>query len=85
VLPGDTLDDLIRTMDTYVGTPDEVAGSLARDRLLDHAAEIAVQVHSVDPLHAFILRSNELFATHVAPQLGWIDPPYPARLRASAV
>ena len=85
VLPGDTLDDLIFAMDSHVGTPDEVAESLAADRVLDHATEIAVQVHSVDPPHDFILRSIELFATQVAPALGWVDPPHPVRLRAAAV
>ena len=85
VFAGDTLDDLIIAMDSHVGTPDEVAESLAADRVLDHATEIAVQVHSVDPPHDFILRSIELFASQVAPALGWIDPPYPARLRAAAV
>ncbi len=85
VFAGDTLDDLIFAMDSHVGTPDEVAESLAADRVLDHATEIAVQVHSVDPPHDFILRSIELFATQVAPALGWIETPYPARLRAGAV
>ncbi len=85
VFPSDTLDDLIFAMDSHIGTPDEVAESLAADRVLDHASEIAVQVHSVDPPHDFILRSIELFATKVAPALGWVDPPYPARLRTAAV
>ncbi|WP_054006672.1 putative FMN-dependent luciferase-like monooxygenase [Cypionkella psychrotolerans] len=85
VFPGDTLDDLIFAMDSHVGTPEEVAESLAADRVLDHATEIAVQVHSIDPPHDFILRSIELFAAQVAPALGWIDPPYPARLRTAAV
>jgi putative FMN-dependent luciferase-like monooxygenase len=85
VFLGDTLDDLIVAMDSHVGTPDDVAASLAADRVLDHATEIAVQVHSVDPPHDFILRSIELFATKVAPALGWVEPPYPARLRAAAV
>ncbi|WP_426032187.1 hypothetical protein [Cypionkella sp. TWP1-2-1b2] len=81
ILPGDTTDNLILAMDCHVGTPDEVADSLAANRVLDHATEIAVQVHSVDPPHDFILRLIELFATQVAPTLGWIDPPYPVRLR----
>lgn len=85
VFAGDTLDDLLFAMDSHVGTPEEVAESLAADRVLDHATEIAVQVHSVDPPHDFILRSIELFATQVAPALGWIETPYPARLRAAAV
>ncbi|MEO5614357.1 MAG: putative FMN-dependent luciferase-like monooxygenase, partial [Cypionkella sp.] len=85
VFLGDTLDDLIFAMDSHVGTPNEVAESLAADRVLDHATEIAVQVHSVDPPHNFVLCSVELFAAQVAPALGWTDPPYPARLRTAAV
>ena len=85
VFQGDTLEDLIAAMDTHVGTPDEVAASLAADRVLDHATEIAVQVHSVDPPHEFILRSIELLATRVAPALGWIDAAQPVLLRAAAV
>lgn len=69
---GDTLDDLIRTLDTHVGTVEEVAESLAADATLARATDIAVQVHSVDPPHADILRSIELFATGVAPALGWV-------------
>lgn len=70
---GDTLDDLIRSLDTHVGTVDEVAESLAADTTLERSTDIAVQVHSVDPLHDDILRSIELFATGVAPALGWVE------------
>lgn len=71
---GHTIDDtnidtLIRTFDVHLGTPADVLDSLSKDRTLDHATEIAIQVHSVDPEHRFILRSLELFATQVAPQL----------------
>ncbi|ABL72961.1 putative FMN-dependent luciferase-like monooxygenase [Paracoccus denitrificans] len=75
ILRGDTLDDLIRTPDSHVGTPDEVAESLAADPTLDHATEVAIQVHSIDPPHPLILRSIELFATRVAPAPGWADAP----------
>lgn len=71
ILRGDTLDDLIATLDTHVGTPEEVIASLAADSTLERATEIAIQVHSVDPPHPYILRSIELFATQVAPTLGW--------------
>lgn len=83
IVEGDTLDDLIRAFDTHLGTPDEVAESLTADRTLHHATDVAVQVHSVDPPHAFILRSIDLFATRVAPALGWVAPAAdakPARL-----
>lgn len=70
-IPGDGLDDLIAATDTHLGTPAEVAASLAADATLARATEIAFQVHSVDAPHDFVLRSIELFATEVAPLLGW--------------
>ncbi|WP_203581681.1 putative FMN-dependent luciferase-like monooxygenase [Microbacterium hibisci] len=70
-IPDDTLDDLIAATDTHLGTPEEVAASLAADTTLSRATEIAFQVHSVDAPHDFVLRSIELFATEVAPALGW--------------
>nr|WP_279185131.1 putative FMN-dependent luciferase-like monooxygenase [Acetobacter syzygii] len=73
---GHTIDDssvesLLRTFDVHLGTPEEVVRSLSADRALGHATEVTIQVHSVDPPHSFILRSLELFATQVAPALGW--------------
>lgn len=82
-LPGDGTEDLIRAFDTHVGTPEDVAESLSRDRTLAHATDVAVQVHSVDPPHRFILRSLELFSQEVAPALGWTSAP--ARVRVAAV
>ncbi|MET0782649.1 MAG: putative FMN-dependent luciferase-like monooxygenase [Microbacterium sp.] len=70
-IPGDTLEELIVSLDTHVGTPDEVAESLAADATLARASEVAFQVHSVDAPHDLVLRSIELFATEVAPGLGW--------------
>lgn len=83
IVPGDGLDDLIKAFDTHVGTVDDVIESLAADRTLDHATDVAVQVHSVDPPHECILRSLELFIHDVAPALGWALPH--ARLRAAAL
>lgn len=57
--------------DLYFGTPDEVAEQLAADSALRHATDFIVQAHPVDPGHAATLRSIELIATKVAPQLGW--------------
>ena len=54
-----------------VGTPEQVAESLAADATLARATEVAFQVHSVDAPHAHVLRSIELFAQQVAPALGW--------------
>ncbi|WP_018633687.1 putative FMN-dependent luciferase-like monooxygenase [Neomegalonema perideroedes] len=78
ILRGETLDDLILSLDTHVGTPEEVAESLRTDATLTHATEIAVQVHSIDPPPAQILRSIELFATEVAPAFGWGASPFSA-------
>ncbi|HKH08321.1 MAG TPA: putative FMN-dependent luciferase-like monooxygenase [Agromyces sp.] len=68
---GDSLDDLIATYDTHVGTVDEVVESLSRDTVAAQATEVAFQVHSVDPPHELVLRSIELIAAEVAPALGW--------------
>ncbi|MGG5819061.1 putative FMN-dependent luciferase-like monooxygenase [Falsiroseomonas sp. HW251] len=65
------LADIIRRQDVHLGTPEEVLASLRADRVLDRATDLAVQVHSVDPPHALVLRSIELVATAVAPALGW--------------
>lgn len=70
-LRGDSLEDLIASYDTHLGTPDEVIESLSQDPILDMATEVAIQVHSVDPPHAYVLRSLELFADKVAPAMGW--------------
>ncbi|MFC5338441.1 putative FMN-dependent luciferase-like monooxygenase [Leucobacter denitrificans] len=66
-----SLDELITRSDTHLGTPDEVAESLAQDRVLEHATEVAIQVHSVDAPHEHVLRSLELFSGKVAPHFGW--------------
>jgi putative FMN-dependent luciferase-like monooxygenase len=79
-VPEGSLDDMIRGMDTHLGTVDDVVASLAADTTLERVTDVAVQVHSVDPPHPFILRSIELFATRVAPALGWTqDAATPAR------
>lgn len=65
------LEELILRSDTHLGTADEVAASLATDRTLEHADEVAIQVHSVDAPHDHVLRSLELFASEVAPRFGW--------------
>jgi putative FMN-dependent luciferase-like monooxygenase len=70
-LPGDSLADIIRAFDVHVGTPAEVIDSLLADRTLTRVTDLAVQVHSIDPPHSWILRSIELVAQEVAPALGW--------------
>lgn len=76
-IQGDDLDDLIAALDTHLGTPEEVAESLAADATLSRATEIAFQVHSVDAPHPHVLRSIELFAQEVAPALGYALHPAP--------
>jgi hypothetical protein len=66
-----SLAELLAATDTHAGTPADVIESLATDRSLDRATDVAFQVHSVDPPPALILRSIELIATEVAPALGW--------------
>jgi putative FMN-dependent luciferase-like monooxygenase len=63
--------DLIAALDVHLGTPGEVTASLQADSALARATDLAVQVHSIDPPHSFILRSIELVAEAVAPALGW--------------
>ena len=69
--PGDSLADIIKAFDVHVGTPADVIDSLLADRALSQVTDLAVQVHSIDPPHDWILRSIELVAQEVAPALGW--------------
>src|SRR6266852_1567210 len=66
-----SLDAMIAAMDVHLGTSDNVIASLQTDSTLARATDVAVQVHSIDPPHSFILRSIELVAEVVAPALGW--------------
>jgi putative FMN-dependent luciferase-like monooxygenase len=70
-LPGDKLGDLIKAFDVHAGTPEDVIASLRADRTLARVTDLAVQVHSIDPPHPWILRSIELVAQNVAPAFGW--------------
>lgn len=70
-IPGDDIDELIAALDTHLGTPEQVAESLAADATLTRATEVAFQVHSVDAPHEHVLRSIALFADEVAPALGY--------------
>lgn len=70
-----TVEDMIRLQDVHLGTPEEVVASLRTDRAMKYATELAVQVHSVDPPHPFVLRSIELVAQGVAPAFGWQRQP----------
>src|SRR5882672_5872310 len=68
---GSGLDAMIVAMDVHLGTPDRVIASLKMDSTLARSTDLAVQVHSIDPPHPFILRSIELVAEVLAPALGW--------------
>jgi putative FMN-dependent luciferase-like monooxygenase len=68
---GSGVDAMIATMDAHVGAPDKAIASLKTDSVLVRSTDLAVQVHSIDPPHPFILRSIELVAEVVAPALGW--------------
>lgn len=70
-VPSDKLADLIKAFDVHVGTPADVIASLRADKTLARVTDLAVQVHSVDPPHPWILRSIELVAQEVAPAFGW--------------
>jgi putative FMN-dependent luciferase-like monooxygenase len=65
------VDDLIAAFDVHVGSAEDVVASLRADATMQRATDLAVQVHSIDPPHAAILRSIELVAERVAPALGW--------------
>lgn len=71
-VPTGSLDDIIAAYDVHMGTVDEVIDSLRRDTTLNRVTDVAAQVHAVDPPHPLILRSIELFATRVAPAMGWV-------------
>ena len=70
VAPELSVPALIMALDMHVGTPDDFIASLRADRTLDHVTDLIFQVHSVDPLHAHILRSIEFIAKTVASALG---------------
>jgi putative FMN-dependent luciferase-like monooxygenase len=80
---GSGLDAMIVAMDAHLGSPDRVIASLQTDSALTRATEVAVQVHSIDPPHPFILRSIELVAEVVAPAFGWGRAPRAAEAQGS--
>jgi putative FMN-dependent luciferase-like monooxygenase len=71
IISGRSLDELIATFDVHIGTPDDVIASLKADSTLERVTDLVFQVHSIDPPHAYILRSLELIADKVAPAFGW--------------
>jgi putative FMN-dependent luciferase-like monooxygenase len=71
--PPTDLDELITRLDVHLGTVDDVLETLSRDTALARTTDITFQVHSVDPPHRDVLRSLELTAGQVAPELGWVN------------
>lgn len=67
----DSIQSLAASLDSHVGTAQDVIESLSRDKTLEHVTELVVQVHSIDPPHQAILRSTELMGTVVGPALGF--------------
>ncbi|VED50786.1 Alkanal monooxygenase alpha chain [Raoultella terrigena] len=68
-LIGDTVIDYLSQLDAHVGDVEQVKASLAQDSVLARVTDISFQVHSVEPSHRDTLRSIELIAQHIAPQL----------------
>ncbi|WP_159869883.1 MULTISPECIES: putative FMN-dependent luciferase-like monooxygenase [unclassified Raoultella] len=68
-LIGDTVTDYLSQLDAHVGDVEQVKASLAQDSVLARVTDISFQVHSVEPAHHDTLRSIELIAQHIAPQL----------------
>lgn len=66
-----SVEALIASFDSHVGTVQDVIASLGQDSALARVTDVAFQVHSIDPPHALVLRSLELIAREVAPALGW--------------
>ncbi|KAF1050801.1 MAG: Alkanal monooxygenase alpha chain [Stenotrophomonas maltophilia] len=69
--PRAPLETLLRQFDIHVGTAEDVIRSLRADSTLQRVTDLVFQVHSIDPPHAYVLRSIELIAERVAPELGW--------------
>ncbi|TLP94874.1 LLM class flavin-dependent oxidoreductase [Nesterenkonia salmonea] len=72
-ISGESLTDqeLFRLTNSYFGTPEQVLEQLSGDEIIARSTDVSFQVHSIDPGHELTLRSLELIATEVAPQLGW--------------
>jgi putative FMN-dependent luciferase-like monooxygenase len=75
----DGVDDaeLAAYLDLHIGTPEQVLATLKDDPILPLASDIVFQPHPVDPPQAVVLRSLELIAERVAPEVGWA-PAVPA-------
>src|SRR5699024_1567901 len=81
---GASIEELIAVTDTHVGTPAQVAESLAADASLPRVTDVSFQVHSINAGHELTLRSLELLATQAAPRVGFATGPEAAESLRSA-
>jgi hypothetical protein len=65
------VEEYCRHMHISYGHPDEVAASLAADRVLPYASDLILQFNPAFPPLAQALRMMEEIATQIAPALGW--------------
>jgi putative FMN-dependent luciferase-like monooxygenase len=61
--------ELLAWLDIHIGTPEQVLATLRTDTILARATDVAFQPHPIDPPHETVLRSIELIAAEVAPEL----------------
>lgn len=69
--PGLTRDEYYAKIHVHCGHPEEVIQSVRDDQLYSCAAELICQAQPGHPTAKQIMRSLELIATQVAPELGW--------------
>ena len=77
--------ELAAFLDLHVGTPEQILDTLSADPILRRASDIVFQPHPVDPPHEVVLRSLELLARDVAPELGWSQPHRPQELAGRTI
>ena len=70
-LTGLSEQDFYELSNAHIGSPEEVAASLAADPVVAETDELIIQHQPSYPSRAEVERSLELFATAVAPALGW--------------
>lgn len=69
--PGLALEEYCARMHIAYGHPDEVATTLAADRILPYTTDLVLQFNPVKPPLAQSIQMLEQIATQIAPALGW--------------
>lgn len=64
-------EELQKLTNSSFGTAEQVVEQLREDSVLSRVTDVSFQVHSIDPGHELTLRSLELIAEKVVPELGW--------------